>query len=425
MASFMADRRRRRSQTYKKIFTLVVMAIAIMMIYSTSIPIITRPLVEAQLASFTNYIATHARQEHGMDANFSYGDISIDGLGRSATIHNPALLLSDSSFLGQGKTEIKTEEIVIKSVGDSAYAVFFPKPFTIIDQSQRNTRLAFDGVPTYQFHPENADGQTVWAHSITLPPKFTLAANLPLEQAMKEPVTTVTYAPDHTFLLKQYADGRNETTIAFRDINASVSNEPLSLSIGSLSTVASRGIAAEGKYPFDSSVTLADVGIKRGDVLDGPYNFKLGMNGVSAPADETGTIRDMDMNLREFALYSDKFRVGATGSISRKPDDSLPFGQINVTVTNYPALRDTPAIGPEIKAAMDDVVARVSGPQPAAGADIAFAIKRDKLGTLAIGQASLEDITAIFITRLLLNRNSEQGAPVMLTPEPPAPPAVQ
>lgn len=403
--------------SYKKLFFILLMAITIGVILTTQVPHITPESAKAQLDAFAATIAAEAK-DSGMEASFTHGDITIAGFGynKQAVIASPALNVTQTTWLGPNTVTLSTPRMYLipSAIGNVFHAVF-PDPLTVSRNGAPQRTLSFSGgQPAYTLVEQRYNDVSEFVHTVFLPPHMTIASG----PAGSEQKTEITYNERPQVAFKRApAQKRSEITLGFQNIL--IREGERQITIGSASLGVMRKPNEDGKIAFDSVTLLSDIGVKTMQGLEGPYSFKLSTAGTrSAVPTPPMAPQDSDLTVRELVLTADKFQLQATGQISRKPDDSLPFGLLDVQVKNFSSLRNSPTLAPEIKAAIVDIASRVSGVDAASAEDMQFTVKRDKLGPLAIGTASFEDVAAIFFSRVMLGGQTPPSAIV-----PPSAPA--
>ncbi len=412
---------------YKKAFCLVVMAIALMVILISNRPMLNHAQVEFQLNGFKEYVNTRFK-ESGSNIVFAYKEIAVKNLGESALIDHPTITISDSDTPEVPRTTISTDRIIMLPVReeDARFVVQFPDPITVVDAMGVATRLTFEGgVPAYSFITrQEENGGIVMRSKLRLPPKMLLAMGkaVPSGDPAVQPSGTVSYAPDPVISFTSYSDGRNDAALSFQNIIIGNGQGKTVLTVGGWNLTKRDDAPKDGRIPFASMLSLADITLKTEETPQSPYTFKLNISGTKAfTTQPDAKVVDLDMDVHDMSLSNEKFTIIANGAISRKPDDALPYGKMEIKIAHFPAMVDSIAITPEMKALVVEVFNRITGEDTTNSEEVQFTAQREKLGVSAIGKASFEDIAMIVLPRFMANKSAEpqaDGAPgVAVTPE--------
>lgn len=405
----------------RKVLLLLVMALSLLCILIPGTPLLTKGRVEAQLSAFAAQVAQYA-QETGNVATFTYGEVTISGMGynKRARVAGPTLTFTRRTLMGQDVASISTPGMVIvpDTAGAARLSVEFPEPFTLASNDVPQSILTFhEGTLRYAVVREPGSEGPMLRHSLLPPPSFTLKP-APGRQGGD---VAVSYAPGAEITsLYTPAQAKSDTRLALR--NLSIAETGLTINVASVSSTLLRKPAEGGKLAFDTAFALTDVEVKRGERAYGPYSLKISAEGTRVVAvDGALPPPDTDVQLREFSLAGGKLRVNAKASFSRKADDSLPYGTADVQVENFSAFRDGTDFSPEMRAAVTEALSRIIGADAGKAEELLFSIRREKLGDVLIGSSNVEEVLTAFFSRLLLGAAgpAPTGGDVQLIPKAP------
>ncbi len=412
------------------IIGILLVIIAVLIILSGGGNIISKPYVEAQLKAFADSVAQDAK-ERGAQASFRYDDVTIKGMffTKKAYITNPSLSISQGSPMRPAgrTTTISTPMAVVEpdKITGTNINVHFPSPFTVAQQGAPAIMLRFEGEPVYALARSKAENKTTVRHSFYLPAKLTVSQNS--ETNAGQPKTLViTYDMNPTVNSIINEDGSREGALNFRNIRITDStSEKQEVTIGNFASDIRQSAAPNSRLAFDTTLSVNDIGVKTDKRESGPYSFKLSLEGTvpaQTMADKTSQPSDLDMTVREVAFTSDKFEVRAKGSINRKPDDMLPFGALDFAVNHYQDLLNSELVRPDARSVVVSVANLITGQPTEALQDLKFTVKRDKGGTLMVGQAPFEQLMLFIMPQLRLRPDAALpgSAPVTAAPQPEA-----
>ncbi|MBV8939798.1 MAG: hypothetical protein JO089_08195, partial [Alphaproteobacteria bacterium] len=396
------DSQRYRATPAKKIIGTLVLILAIIAIMVSGVPVMSRSFVETQLQRFGAYIAQRSERENGVTATFAYDGVGMEGgilnLGTRAVVMNPSLAFQRGTGPGSETIGLATDRVRLIPRNDSGNNVDieFPDPLRISDNGVHTSTVTFEGMPRYNFMQKTQNKEVEQWHALYLPPKFAIqpetADGKPAEGKTR---VMVSYNPNPV-INARIVPATDATTSEFHLQNLSIAGEDgkTSVTAGSVDSSTHRN-TENGKIAFGVVFSLQDVGVQSKGVLEGPYHFKLDASGTHAIGTAGEPVKEADLAVREITFGSDKFSVNASGTINTRPDDPLPFGQLDVTTKNFAALRDGPMLSPENKALLTDVASKVTGVDAATADELHFTIKRDKQGPLMLGNATLDDVASL------------------------------
>ncbi len=393
---------------YKKLFFILVIAITLVTVLTSSVPFLSREQVDGMLTGFSEELSTYA-QSSGSQASFTYGAVEVAGSGyqRRALVANPSLSVSRTLWFGPQTITLSAPNMVLlpDPSGTGSFIVEFPEPLTISERGIPSHTLSFpDGPGRYAVIPQGSGEDRQYLHTLILPPRFQLSS-------YNGGKLMVTYdAGPRAALRYTPSQLKSETSVAFR--NLALVGQDSTVQIGSLSSAATRAPAEEGRIAFDTSLTLNDIAVKKGSELEGPYSFKLSAAGKRLGGAAGAANPESDVDVKELVLSADQFQLSAAGKMKRTADDSLPYGGLDVKVKHFSSLRNSNTLAPEIKLALVEMASRATGADASTADDLAFSVQREKLGSLMIGASRFEELAAIFISRALLG-----GAAPLLLPE--------
>lgn len=395
--------------TPKKIVAFLVLTLAIAAIWLGGIPLMTRKTAEGYVADFTAAIAEHARREQGIEASFTHDGVTMEGmpgLPSRAVVTKPAVAWARA---GGSRMTLSTLRAVMRYAGSSSSTLMveFPDPLVTSEDGTPHSVVTFDA-PPYLEHARRPGTALERFYSLTLPPKLTLSkANADGTPGAAETVVTFGSTP----VIQYQADAAGLqalSTVQAQNVIIAGAKEGGSLSIGNFQALIRRDAPANGRVPMDISITAADIGLRQGDGMSGPYNVRLATVGTRAAADTPEAAEDVEYDVRELSLSGEGYTLSLKGSLNRKPDDSLPFGAGEVTVRNYPELIKSLHIPDELTPAVNALVSHAAGVDVNTTPDFSFPIAREKLGTTTIGSVSFQELMTMAFGQLM---GGGQGAP--------------
>lgn len=394
------------------ILGLGVLLLVLIGVFYAGANIITKPLAEAKLAQLAAQVEAKAKAQ-GYQGSFTYKDISIRGFlfEKRAIVTEPTIIYSQRTAFGDSSVTITTDrvELVTDSMSLANYHVVFPSPLKISRSAMQPVEISFAQPPHMVVSSIPIDGQPGSVYRLDVAPPMRVVPTNGAPQANQAPATPLIVGFDaNPKLITSVitATGASATEVDIRNLHFSQAGDAGELSIGGLMANGKYLPSGDDKVAFETALHLSDIGIKSKDSDVGPFGFKLNLQGTSqTPVADSASAGSMpleyDVKINELAFQADTFNVTSQGDISLHADDHVPYGTLNVTIDKFSSLKNSKLIANEIKALLGQVFDRVNGAPTSDLASLNFTVKREKRGTLAIGQASLEELATMALSLLV------------------------
>lgn len=397
-------------------FGFLVLAIAA--IFFSTPPLISKPFVESRLKIFGDAVSARAAAQ-GRSARFSHGGVALEGWGfnKRAVVQSPKLEVTEASSAGRMDKIITTERVIIEEdpVSGQTLITRFPEPLDVSLNGKSALRIRFNGVPAYAFSAKRKGDVLVQHHQLTLPPGLSL---IPIGEEGEEEgqsVITVAFDPKPVISLINQVEGGEVAMLRLRGLSASNIHRTLWEAADLQLQLRENGEESGGGDEVSLSVDALAV-YREGGKL-GPYNVKalLDYNGpwpqLLGYAPGFVNAEPVSIKMTELSLASAHFQLAAQGALTKSADDPLPHGQADIHVKNFPALRGDAMFAAETRPLLQHAAVKMTGQAAESLGDFTVAVRRDKLGTLRLGQVTFEELTAS-----LLAASWSQGTPADAAP---------
>lgn len=383
--------RKKRTGTLTRLIGVIIIALALMSIFTSGSPLLTQALIKLEISQFFAGASSLARQHHLGDVNIEYSDIVLEGLAfdRRAIILNPEIKLEQQMMVSTRTLSVTTERVIvtIDKAQPNKYYVDFPEPLRLTAADGTKATITFAGTPHYILEEKKQGADIIYSNAWVLPEGFTYKpdAGEPLQ---------VSFSP-HPDMRFQYSPVTGAAEVILRTDSVFIAEPDNSgIMIGALSLRLTGGAHGGNSRPFTSELSLIDLGTRKpGAKGSGFYNFKLALEGKKTfPAVQTGSNVSTEVTLKEALLEKDNFALSAAGAFSLYPDDTLPSGQVNVSLSHFGNIRDVPSSIPdEIRPVVMEWLARITGQDPALIDNTTFTVSREPHGAAHIGAVTLDE----------------------------------
>lgn len=184
----------------------------------------------------------------------------------------------------------------------------------------------------------------------------------------------------------------------------------------------------EGKKAGKYSFVADDVMLYKDEAVTKPYTFNINTNlvfddvkkGLSATEsssdvlknhfnDNLNLIENRDVTLNNVTLSNPDFQMRATGNFSNTAGDPLPSGAINIDIDHLQGFLGSELVAIEGKDLVESGLIKILG-QPLTGQDqVAFTLKREKNGTLYVGNTTFEELVASVLSGSVIGNSPSGG----------------
>lgn len=397
------------------IIGIAVMCVAVYAILFAGPAVITQESIEARLQQFADNISREAAK-NGKEGKFTYGAVTLDGWGfdKHANVENVTLAFGEKSALDTHKWSLSTTKMQVmpdpSRVGNLLFT--FPETINVIENSQLQKHVTFSAPLKYGFYEGMEKGQHVVEHSVHLPPQIIMEPANSAEQTEKAQRVVISYDANPTLRVRLLPEA-NQT-----DADYDLSNIKLVAEDGTEASVASLvshfheeegpDHRPQGKY----SLQMTDLSVHDKSQTSKPYSLSADINYTGPQI--TGTLKESspgagttDVDVKDVTLSNKDFKISAAGHLSTSVDDPLPFGALNLHITNVPQLL-TSDILPEsgrkiIAAALQKITGRA--PDTLTAADVP--LKRERNNVLYVGDTTFEALAASMFSDMLKGSPSQ------------------
>lgn len=389
--------------------------------------------------------------EYGKDVKVTHGVIETDSwtTNRHSVVHDVKIEI-------KGKAPQDVLNFTL-GLGDVAtYADQYNPKKTVIEISnhvnlyQSNilvNSLSFSDPLIYSYTQAQPDNSSSFQHNIILPKKITLFsenAEAPhneetdknsLAEDGKEEKLSASFAVNPT--IEFISNGVDDLSSVFYDLSGlTVANaQEKIISFGTLKSQFNEEDGdEEGKKAGKYSFVADDVVLYNGEAATKPYAFNINTNLVfdavkaAAPAESSADVlknnfyNDLNPNgnrevtINNVTLSNPDFQMQATGHFANTVGDPLPSGEVKIDIDHLQGFLGSELVAMEGKDMIENALAKILG-QPLSGQDQAsFALKREKKGTLYVGNTTFEELVASVLSGSVIPsggaRFPETGTPV-------------
>ncbi len=390
----------KRERLYKIGFAISLVALVLIAIFLRGNSAITKPFVEEQLKQIADNIAVQAALS-GDEAQLTYGEVKVEGgfFRSNITILSPKLeYTAHLPFGNVQKTTVLTTKALISAekISVNEIAATFPDPFTIERDGFSTVTMKFESAPEYVFSKQNK----VERHALHLPPSLTMVSDAGSEKPVE---ISMSYAANPTLSrMIDRAENKSKSELAFRDIRLTSSEEKSQMNIAELLGSSAESSLGKNLKGFESQLTVGKLEIVRTSGTKGPYGFNLKLVGKYVMPekfdDQFAGVNDMEITLNNLALTTPDFSVTLAGLFNQKPDDSMPFGKVDIGIKGLDKFRNSEFLPVADASLKNAVIGAVVGNDDVQLKDAFFTVRRDKNSSLFIGESSFENLVGLVIT---------------------------
>lgn len=399
------------SAFYKFIALGVLLVIVVAIVAFGTKPPVTKGTIVAALDSYGEKLSENLRSS-GAEGSFTFRDVSINGSGASAkvVIHNPVIEYSHLPGAGEDVVTLSTEYAIMPIGGfvASAKNIVFPKPFTLESGNKPPLLVTFTGEtpPSYNI----AQSEEKELHSLNIPNTITISPK-GLDTAETNPVTItyakepiIHYAEEHT--TKAYV-----TSIKFSDIDISHSGtvalfNAQNLALNSTGTPSSDGIN------FKTNVAVSGLeavnSYKLSDVLDITLALTGKKREVTQPPIEK-TFNEEIYDTVNLKIESKQVPLAeVNGNMHFINTDQLPSGNLNLTLHSMEWVRSQLTYVAIDKNILEQAFTKITDTSLYSNDVVNFSVRREKGGTLYLGNTAFETFITLILSKILLNNNTSE-----------------
>lgn len=370
---------------------------------------ITKPIVEAELAKIAENIAAQASIS-GDEASFTYEDVEIKGglLGSTVTIKNPKLYYAAATSLGSAQITTVTTARAVADAGDlknQALEVVFPDPFSVVREGFAPLEVTFPKSPVYAY----ARDGSAESHDVRLPESLTIAT---FNQG-EDPITIRASFDSHP-TLKRVIDTKastSQTEAKFSNMRITSTEDERTMQWKLIHGVSSEAPFGVNARRFNSRFSLEEFSLSAKQGALGPYGVALDVTGTYLTPEKNmekhHSVSDLELTINKADFVHKDYQLTFAGNASVKPDDSMPFGTVNVGVKGLDKFRNSEFLSAVDAGLKNKIIEAITGNTDAGLQEAFVTLKREKGGTLFIGQSSFENLVGMVITHGLSSKLKE------------------
>lgn len=448
-----SERRARRSRRIiiGTLSILVLIAAAGVLISKTGLD---RALVRQQLDAIAAQMKTRGAAQ-GRDVKFTYGDVEIAGSfsNKHAVIHSPVLAVKPLDAPGYEKptgdapktlrVTSETMEIYPEGANLSAMRIEMPKPIdiTTIEAPEKKLLTVTTDTPlTVHYANTKRDNAPITRWQFTAPAEtqFTYLREQVAEGAEEQ---TPTLSPVYETLVMNMDKGEGELsmqrdhsglgegTLDLKNIRIAPQSAPKEglVTINQIVSQWSNQRNEQNLNVVNSSFRIDQISADANLLPYAPISAAMEVvyeGAIPTTQEELASIeaKESAFKLKTFSITTKDATFAATADFVANPEDRLPVGMANVTVTNLPfivgELKKYKLLSDDREAIIATLLQQVTGTPYGQMKDVVVDVQRSRGGSFKIGQSTFEEL---FATLLQASLGKGAGPKAVIDPSVAAP----
>jgi len=400
----------------KPLIGVFILVVAVVIILFSGMSGITEANVGQHLQDVADYVAQEAGAV-GKEAKLTHGKLAIEGWGfnKHATVDDVSLELVDKSSPIPVKWSVSTAKMLVLPDPVSANGLIFefPGPINVAQGGQPKTVISFPMPLKYVYSNMQGSHGPIIVHALHLPNEMTFAA-----VGDGNGRIVVDHDPNSLFYEK-FMPANHERESAYKFSHVKITSaDGMQLAASEITSNFNEAKQENGRVEGKYALTVSDFVLHDHDKASKSYNLSVSLSTGRAPTGNTDTA------INEALFTADTFKVKVTGGISTSSDDGFPSGNAMVDIDNVPHFLASELIPEQARKTVAAALEKVTG-QPADKLTHAMIpLKRDKNGSLYIGDAMFAALAASVLADMVQTSAPAAGgsepssAPAAVAPSP-------
>lgn len=407
-----------QSTAMKIALFLALVAVASTAMYST-MPVITVEAVALRLQQVANYISSDAANA-GRQGALKYGDIKILGWGydKYATVDDVTLTLTTRTPEGSREWSVMAPlgNVRLDPLHSRRQIFRFSEPLKLMENGTTKATISFASPLRFGFLGGLESKQQSMLITVRLISPITITPEPSGEGEPVKPVVITYEGYPEVNIRNLPATDEREAKFEFRNVlieNGSAAKMTIGVIANDIYESANQDKRVEGKY----TLTISDFANHGNDGavpacsltsnLDYVSDVSL-MTVLGVPA--TGNI---EMKVNKLVFACEDFGVKINGNLTRKEDDALPIGLLNVSIENVKAFLASSLISEKTRSELTAALPKITGQPLDSLTSAKIQVKREKNGALYVGNVTSDEAGISLIADLMQAiRNAHPAAAV-------------